>query len=387
MLRARRATSAIFLVCGTATSTWAPMVPFAKDRLGLDEAALGLILLALGGGSIVAMPLAGVAIHYWGSRPVIVAATVVACAALPLLAAAATPLLLACTLFAFGAGLGTMDVAMNAQAIVVQHAARRPIMSGFHALFSVGGLVGAGLVTIFLWVPLSLATTALMIATGLLVLGLSQVSHFLPDRGESAGSSFTLVPSRRVLLLGILCFISFLAEGAILDWSAVFLREIRGMDISIAGIGYAGFSVTMVAGRLTGDAMTHRFGVQRILRNGGSLAVAGFVIAAAVPSAAGALCGFLLFGIGVANIVPVLFSAAGHVPGVPAGVALATVTTIAYAGLLVGPALIGFIADATSLPAAFIVVAGMLAAIPLSAGRVRYDAAPAHTDGRVTRAT
>lgn len=138
---ARRATSAIFLVCGTATSAWAPMVPFAKTRLGLDQAALGIILLALGGGSMIAMPLAGVAIQYWGSRPVIVTATVIVCVALPFLAAPMTPLLLACTLLVFGAGLGAMDVAMNAQAIAVQHAAGRSIMSGFHTLFSVGGLV------------------------------------------------------------------------------------------------------------------------------------------------------------------------------------------------------------------------------------------------------
>ena len=348
------------------------MVPFAKTRLGLDEAALGLILLALGGGSMVAMPLAGLAIHYWGSRPVIAVATLTACAALPLLAVPATPVLLACTLFAFGAGLGAMDVAMNAQAIAVQQAMGRPIMSGFHALFSVGGLVGAGLVTLLLRTELGLAMTAAIITTALLILGLSQTSRLLPGHGESAGSSFTLVPSGRVLLLGALCFISFLAEGAILDWSAVFLREVRHVDISVAGIGYAGFSVAMVGGRLTGDAMTHRFGVLRMLRNGGLVAAAGFIVAALVPGAAGAIAGFLVFGIGVANVVPVLFSAAGQVVGVPAGVALATVTTIAYAGLLVGPALIGFVADATSLPTAFVLVAVMLAAIPASAGRVSH---------------
>ena len=360
---ARRATSAIFLLCGTATSTWAPLVPFAKTRLGLDEAALGLILLALGGGSMIAMPLAGMAIHYWGSRPVIVTSTLVACVALPFLAVPVTPLLLACTLLTFGAGLGAMDVAMNAQAIAVQHVAGRPIMSGFHALFSVGGLLGAALIAGLLRAGLSLPMAALTIAIALVAIGLTQQFHFIHDRGDAGTGTLTIVPKPRVLLLGGLCFISFLAEGAVLDWSAVFLRDVHHVDISIAGIGYIVFSVAMVVGRLTGDALTHRFGAARMLRIGGALAAAGFLIAAIVPSAAGASAGFLIFGAGVANIVPVLFSAAGRVPGVPPGVSLATVTTIAYAGLLVGPALIGFVADATSLAAAFVVVAAMLATI------------------------
>jgi predicted MFS family arabinose efflux permease len=346
-------------------------VPFAKTRLGLDEAALGLILLALGGGSMIAMPLAGMAIHYWGSRPVIVTSTVMACIALPFLAVPVTPLLLACTLLTFGAGLGAMDVAMNAQAIAVQRVADRPIMSGFHALFSVGGLLGAALIAVLLRAGLSLPMAALTIAIALLAVGLTQQVHFIHDRGDTGTGTLTIVPKPRVLLLGALCFISFLAEGAVLDWSAVFLRDVHHVDISIAGIGYVVFSVAMVVGRLTGDALTHRFGAARMLRIGGALAAAGFLIAAIVPSAAGASAGFLIFGAGVANIVPVLFSAAGRVPGVPPGVALATVTTIAYAGLLVGPALIGFVADATSLPAAFVVVAAMLATIAAASPLVR----------------
>jgi predicted MFS family arabinose efflux permease len=347
------------------------MVPFAKTRLGLDEAALGLILLALGGGSMIAMPLAGMAIHYWGSRPVIVAATIVGCGALPFLAGPISPLLLACTLLAFGAGLGAMDVAMNAQAIAVQHAAGRPIMSGFHALFSVGGLVGAALIAVLLRAGLPLPIAATAIAMVLLAIGLTQQASFIHDRGDTGAGALTIVPKPRVLLLGALCFISFLAEGAVLDWSAVFLRDVHHVDISIAGVGYVVFSVAMVVGRLTGDALTHRFGAARMLWIGGALAAAGFLIAAVVPDAAGALVGFLIFGAGVANIVPVLFSAAGRVPGVPPGVALATVTTIAYAGLLVGPALIGFVADATSLTVAFVVVAGMLASIAAAGPLVR----------------
>jgi predicted MFS family arabinose efflux permease len=365
---ARRATSIIFLICGTAISSWAPLVPFAKTNLAVDDAALGLILLALGGGSMVAMPLAGVAIHYWGSRPVIVTSVILACLALPLLAVHIAPAMLAGTLFVFGAALGAMDVAMNAQAIAVQHAAARPIMSGFHAFFSVGGLLGAAIMTLLLRAGLSPIASAAGLAVALLALGLSQHARFLPDRGASAVSTtFRIAPSPRVLVLGALCFIAFLAEGAVLDWSAVFLRELRQVDISIAGVGYAVFSVTMIAGRLTGDRLTDRLGAARILWLGGLLCSAGFLSVAWVPHTAAALAGFAAIGLGASNIVPVLFSATGRVPGVAPGIALATVTTIAYAGLLVGPALIGLVADLTSLPAAFVLVAVLLSSFAVSA--------------------
>jgi predicted MFS family arabinose efflux permease len=370
MTAARRATSAIFLVCGTATSCWAPMVPFAKARLGLDDGRLGLILLALGAGAIVAMPLAGLSIHRWGSRRVIVAASLIACPVLPLLAAPPTPLLLAVSLFAFGAGLGAMDVAMNAQAIAVQEGVGRPIMSAFHALFSVGGLAGAIAITVLLRTGLPLVAAAVLLAGLLLVVALSQRSALLTDRGVAADSGFTLVPSSPVLLLGVLCFISFLAEGAVLDWSAVFLKEQLDVDVSVAGLGYATFSVAMVAGRLTGDRLSHRFGPTRMLRIGSGVAVAGFLLVAAKPGAVGALAGFAAIGLGASNIVPLLFSAAGRIPGVPASIALASVTTIAYSGLLAGPALIGFVAELSSLPIALAAVAGLLAIIPLCAARV-----------------
>lgn len=368
---ARRATNALFLVCGTATSSWAPIVPFAKTRLGVDEGTLGLILLAFGGGSIVTMPLAGAAIHRWGSRRVAISAALAGCSVLPLLTIATTPALLSLSLFAFGGALGALDVAMNAQAIAIQSALGRSIMSGFHARFSVGGLVGAAVLSALLRADVALPVAVLGIAGTLAVVTLACRARLLLDHGAAAGATLTLVPSRRVVALGALCFISFLAEGAVLDWSAVFLRDLRHVEVSIAGIGYAIFSVAMVTGRLTGDPLTHRFGAERMLAVGAAVAAGGFLIVAGVPGVPAALVGFVLIGFGAANIVPVLFSASGNVPGVPPSVALAGVTTIAYAGLLLGPALIGFVADWTSLPAAFVMVAAMLAVITVTAARVR----------------
>jgi predicted MFS family arabinose efflux permease len=368
---ARRATNALFLVCGTATSSWAPIVPFAKTRLAVDEGTLGLILLAFGGGSIVTMPLAGAAIHRWGSRRVAILAGLAGCGVLPLLTIAATPALLSLSLFAFGGALGALDVAMNAQAIAIQSALGRSIMSGFHARFSVGGLLGAAVLSGLLRAGVALPLAVLGIAATLVAVMLVYRPRLLPDYGAEAGATLTLVPSRRVVALGALCFISFLAEGAVLDWSAVFLRDLRQVPVSIAGIGYAVFSVAMVTGRLTGDPLTHRLGAQRMLAVGAAVAAGGFLLVAGVPGVPAALAGFVLIGFGAANIVPVLFSASGSVPGVPPSVALAGVTTIAYAGLLLGPALIGFVADWTSLPAAFAMVAALLTVITLTAARVR----------------
>jgi predicted MFS family arabinose efflux permease len=367
---ARRATSAMFLICGMATSCWAPMIPFVKARLGLDEGTLGLILLTFGGGSMVAMPLAGVAIHVWGSRRVVSLASLATCAALPLLALPLNIGLVTATLFVFGAALGAMDVAMNAQALAVQHAAARPIMSGFHALFSVGGLAGAALLSLLLRAGAGLATCAAGIAVFLAILALSQQRHLVADHGTADSGSFTIVPKPAALLLGALCFMTFLGEGAVLDWGGVFLTEQRQVDVSVNGIGYAAFSVAMAVMRFSGDRIIHRAGPLRVLLVGGALAAAGYLAVAGIPSAAGTIAGFVIVGIGAANIVPILFTAAGRVPGVAPGIGLATVTTIGYAGLLVGPALIGFVADATSLQFAFVLVAAMFAAIAVSARRV-----------------
>jgi predicted MFS family arabinose efflux permease len=350
----------MFLVCGTATSAWAPMVPYAKSRLGLDEAALGLVLLCLGGGSILTMPIAGVAIHRWSTRPVLVLSTTGACAVLPLLAGAGSPGTLAAALLALGAALGAMDVAMNAEAIGVQRAMNRPVMSAFHALFSVGGLLGAAAVGLLLRAGATLTLSAAAIAAALVAVALPGVRHFGAHRVEAPSTTFTIVPRPAVLLLGALCFISFLAEGVVLDWSAVFLREFRGVHVESAGVGYAVFSVAMAAGRFTGDAIVHRLGAGPVLRAGAALAALGFVLAAGLPFTAASLAGFAAIGFGAANIVPILFSASGHVPGVPAGIALATVTTIAYAGLLAGPALVGFVAAATSLPTALLAIGALL---------------------------
>jgi predicted MFS family arabinose efflux permease len=370
---AGRATRWIFLVCGVATATWAPMVPFAKSRLALDEARLGLILLMLGGGAMLAMPLTGFLVRRIGSRVVTIAGALAALAMLPVLATAPSALALAFALFVFGAAGGALDVAMNAHAIVVERLAARPLMSGFHALFSIGGLVGAASVSALLAFRLSIAQAALCIALLMAVVVLAQARALLPhERDASPEPAHFVLAHGRLLLIGVLCALAFLGEGAVLDWSAVFLRFSRGFSEAAGGLAYAAFSVTMGIGRLAGDAIVSRSGPARVLRIGALLAASGFAAATLTTSAAAAVGGFALVGLGASNVVPILFSAAGRLPGVPAGMALAAVTTIGYMGLLAGPALVGFVAQVTSLPVA-LALTGALFLVVVVASRGALD--------------
>jgi predicted MFS family arabinose efflux permease len=369
---AGRATRGFFLLCGIGMASWAPMVPFARVRLGLDEAELGAVLLCMGVGSTVTMPLAGWVSHRHGNRVVLPISGALVCAAIPLLALAPSTILLGAALTFFGAALGVLDVAMNAHAVDAERLHGRPLMSGFHALFSLGGLAGSAGMTALLGAGLPLVTCAIAIATPLLAIVATQSRHLLapaPDRAASR-SMFTL-PSATAVLLGLLCLVSFLVEGAMLDWSAVLLRSERGLALSEAGLGYAAFSIAMAGSRLLGDRVTAALGPTRIVRYGSLVAAAGFALAGALPWATSSMAGFVLVGVGVSNIVPVLFSAAGRIPDTAPGVAIATVTAFGYTGLLTGPALIGAVAHALSLPLALGGLAALLAAVSAGASILR----------------
>ena len=372
MVGAIRATRAIFLLSGIGMASWASMVPYAKARLGLDDADLGLVLLAFGGGSMLSMPLIGVLTHRYGNRKVIGVAGLLLCLAIPLLALAPSVFMLTATLLYFGAMLGAVDVAMNAHAVEVERRDGRVLMSGFHGLFSIGGLAGAAIMSGLLALGLPLSACATAIALLLALIMLSQWRSLLPEVDDAAERSAMLrLPQGLVLLLGLLCFVSFLAEGSMLDWSAVLLRDFRGFPAASSGIGYACFSLAMAAGRLGGDRLIRRLGPVWAVRLGAGAAAVGFLLAAMAPWRPLSLAGFVLIGLGASNIVPVMFSAAGRLPGTSPAISIATVTTLGYAGLLSGPALIGFLAHASSLPIALAVVAGLLLLVAAAAGIVR----------------
>jgi predicted MFS family arabinose efflux permease len=366
----QRATRIAFLISGFGMAAWAPLVPFAKARTGIDDATLGLLLLCLGAGSIVAMPVAGALAARLGCRCVIAASAVLVAAALPLLATvSATPLLVA-ALLAFGAAVGAIDVAMNIQAILVERASGRAMMSGFHGLFSLGGIAGSAGMAAALGAGASPLAATLCVSACVLAALATAIPHLLPYGSGNEGPAFA-IPRGVVLFIGVLGFVLFLAEGAVLDWSAVFLSSERGLDADLAGLGYAAFSAAMAAGRLTGDRIVARLGGRNVIRIGGLCAAAGFALATLVPSWRLALLGYALVGAGCANIVPVLFTAVGRQTAMPESVAVPAITTLGYAGILAGPAAIGFVAHASSLSAAFLLVSAMLLGVSASGRYLR----------------
>jgi len=357
-----------FFIAGFGLAAWAPLVPYAKARAGLDEATLGLLLLCLGAGSILAMPIAGLLATRFGCRKVTIGGTLLICLALPLLATASSIPLLIATLFIFGAGLGVVDSTVNLQAVIVERASGRNMMSGFHGLFSVGGIAGAAGVSALLALGLS-PLWAIAVVIVLILGALAKAApHLLPYGSESSGPAFA-IPHGVVLFIGALCFIVFLAEGAMLDWSAVFLTTEKSMGDAYAGLGYAAFALTMTAGRLFGDTVVKRLGPTRVIVMGGLFAALGMGLATLAPGWEVALLGYALVGVGCSNIVPVLYSAVGKQTVMPEHIAVPAITTLGYAGILAGPAAIGFIAHASSLSAAFLLITALLMAVAIS-GRI-----------------
>ena len=353
-----------FFIAGFGIAAWAPLVPYAKARAGLDEGTLGLLLLCLGVGSILAMPMAGMLASRFGCRKVATGGTLLICLALPLLATVSSIPALIAALFIFGAGLGTVDSTVNLQAVIVERASGQNMMSGFHGLFSLGGIVGAAGVSGLLGLGISPLGATLVVIVILLIALAKASPHLLPYGSDSSGPAFA-VPHGIVLFIGAMCFIVFLAEGAALDWSAVFLAQERGIDKAYAGLGYAAFALTMTAGRLTGDSIVRRLGATRVIVFGGLTAAAGLFLATFAPSWESALLGYALLGAGCSNIVPVLYTAVGKQTVMPESIAVPAITTLGYAGILAGPAVIGFIAHGSSLSFAFGLMAVLLVAVAI----------------------
>jgi len=379
--KAKLATQAIFLICGLGVSSWAVMVPFAKSRLRLNDAELGGLLLLLGAGSVTMMPLTGILMGRIGSRWLIFIAALVIALCLPLLLILDTPLTLGIALFFFGAGIGTIDVAMNAHGVQVQNLYGKPIMSSLHGLFSVGGLFGAFGLGFLIRLGAQPLYAAVIIALSLLLIAIIGYRFLFSLDIESAAierfSSVITGKSRReanawlspaALFLGVLCFTAFLAEGAMLDWSALFLKEYRKVDVSLAGSGYAAFSVAMATTRLFGDRLVAWLKSDRIIVFGSLIAAIGMFIAIGLPWLSGTLFGFFLIGLGAANIVPVFFSEAGNIKGVSSAMAISVIATFGYGGQLAGPASLGFIAQRFSLPVALGVVGVLLIFVTIAYG-------------------
>jgi MFS family permease len=355
----RWAVTATFFINGAIFANWVSRIPQVQTNLVMSEGTLGMVLLCMALGVLAALSMAGGLIARFGSRSVTVTAAVLLCVLLPPLGLMPHPPALAINLFMFGAAMSSMDVAMNAQGVDVERTLGRPVMSSFHAAFSVGGFVGAamgaGMAALSIGPTLHfLIASAVLVPVFLLIapLLLPTSAGAIPDQSEPV---FRL-PARVLWPLGAVAFCAAIGEGAMADWSGVYLKTIVGTNASTAALGFAAFSLTMTAGRLVGDSLSARFDPSLLVRTGGALAAAGVLLAIFLPQVAPVLLGFAAVGAGLSIAVPLAFSAAGNVPGIQAGAGIAGVATIGYAGFLAGPPAIGLVAELTSLRVAMLLV-------------------------------
>jgi MFS family permease len=365
------AVSAAFFIAGCGLGIWAVHIPLVVDRLGISAATLGFALLTAAVGSVGTMPLTGLMLAWRGSR-IPTAALAIAfaiLAPLPVLSPS-VPFLFA-SLFLFGAAMGGLDVAMNTQAAEVEAARGRPTMSSFHGFFSLGALVGALLGGFIIGTGWGNGSGAVATAVVLLALAIWLAMNLWPSGLLVDGGPRFALPPAPLWALGAITFLAFAGEGGVVDWSALFLSKVKLSSEAEAASGLAAFSVAMVVCRLTGDWLVARLGNVTTIVGGGVLMALGIAIALLATMPLLAALGFAVVGVGAANLVPVAFSAATRVPGVPPGIGVAAVTTTGYGGFLIFPPVLGFVAEAWSLSASLLVVGAMGLATVAFAGAVR----------------
>lgn len=361
--RARVAVSIVFFILGAGPGLWAVHIPVVQERLGISPAILGLALLVMAGGAVLAMPIMGWAVGHVGSRIPTAAGMIIYMAVTPLPILAGNVPFFFVALFFFGLLMGGLDVVGNVQAAEVEAVRRKPTMSSFHAFYSIGALGGALVGALVIAEGWGDGTGAMTVCIVLLGLGALAAGNLLPSEKPVEGAPRFALPDRAVLGLGILAFLCFAIEGAVTDWSALFLTSAKSATPAHAAFGFAAYALAMAGFRLFGDPIVHRLGPKPVTVGGSLLCVLGLAIALAAPWPLVSAVGFGLVGIGAANVVPVVFSAAARTPGVPSGLGVSAVATLGYSGFLVFPPILGFAADLFGLSAAIGIVLLMSAAM------------------------
>ena len=371
--KSRIAVSLLFLMNGFIVGCWAPKIPEFAERLGITKFELGLMILVFGLGSLTMMPIAGAQIAKHGSRVVSRATAICLLPILLGLTLAPNVITGAIVLFLFGGFVGAMDVAMNANAVAVEKSMRRAIMSSCHAFWSLGGLIGSALggllisrIGVLGHAEISTVLAAIFLAIAW-PLVLSDPPH--PDeKKEKARLPMVPLP----WLLGLMALFSMVPEGAVLDWGALYLRQEMGASVALSGFGFAAFSLTMAIMRFAGDVVRDKLGGVKTLRICTLFAIVGMLIAALAPTAELAIVGFAFCGIGISNMVPIAFSAAGNIPGLKPGIGISVVTTMGYSGMLVAPSAIGFVAEHTGFAAVFMALPVLLLIVLVFSRLARY---------------
>jgi fucose permease len=347
----RWATTGVFVVNGAAIGTWVAQIPWVQERFDLSKSAMGLVITGMAIAVILAFPIAGQAIVRHGSEKIVWVGGIATSLAIMLPVLAPHPIAVALGLFVLGGSSATQDVAMNSHGVKVEHDLGKPIMSSLHAGWAFGGMAGAGLAALFHALevdPRISVAVASVLLLALLFATASRIGHGSAAEGDDA-PNFAL-PSRGVVLLAILCLLVMVTEGAMADWGGLYLRQDLGASAALAALAYSFFTAGMTLGRVVGDAVNKRIGPVALLRWGAlltGLPLAGMLL---IGQPAAALVGLFLVGLGVANGVPLMFSAAGRQPDTPPGPGIAAVSSMGSLGFLAGPPVIGFLADAISLP-------------------------------------
>lgn len=370
---ARWAVLAIFFVNGALFANWVSRIPTVQGNLGLNKGELGLVLVGMSVGVLVALSLAGGLIARFGSRRMTLIGALMMSAMLAVLGFMPSAVLLWGALFLFGAFTSTMDVSMNAQGVEVERGLGKSVMSSFHAAFSIGGFAGAAIGSLMVSLGVSVQVHFMLMAGFFAVMALLAARYLLviDHEGENSQSTFQL-PPRVLWPLGAIALCAAIAEGAMADWSGIYLESVVGTDAALAAWGFAGFSLMMTLGRASGDWLIARFDRALLVRLGGGLAFSGLMLAVLVPTVVTALVGFAAVGIGLSITIPLVFSVAGNLPHVPSGVGIAGVATIGYAGFLAGPPLIGVVSEATSLQMGLGIVAVLAGSLIITGRALKH---------------
>ena len=341
-----------YIILGLAFGLWAMLVPFVKDRLSVDKAQLGMLLLLIATGAVISMFFTGYTAAKLGCRKTVIISTLLISVCLPVLSVSSSVALTGLFMFLFGMGLGMLDVTLNIQGAIVEESMKKHLMAGFHSMYSFGVFFGILFIT-YLLKHISSSYAAFAVTTLIVILLIAIIPALLTYGGDKPQKIF-IKPTRILFVLGMICFIAFVAEGVILDWSALFMREVRNIPPEYAGYSFSLFYITMGIFRFLGDKTAEKFSIKTILFFSSILSILGLYIMLYVPYNAASFIGFTLAGAGLANMVPVTISAAGKYKGnMPLSIAVSAVATVGYFGTLIGPSVMGFVSEYTSLTTAF----------------------------------
>jgi MFS family permease len=364
----RIAVSVMFFLHGLCFASWAARIPSIQENLHLTSSTLGAVLFALPTGFFLSLPFAGWLVGLFGSKRVVVLSAALYSISLFCIGLASTTTALVISLFAFGFFANLLNISINTQAVIVERLYEKKLMATFHGLWSLAGFAGAAIGTLMIGNNIPPYQHYILIVFIILVVA-SICSFYLVAHDDTSHEKRPLfaMPDRSLLSLGIIAFCSMMAEGAMFDWSGIYFSKVVKTNAALTGLGYTTFMIAMAAMRFTADGLSEKFGLKKLIQASGALTTAGLLLAVIQPQLIPALIGFFLIGMGVSSVVPMVYSAAGKSKVLSPGTALTAVSSLGFMGLLVGPPVIGFIAEATSLRVSFLAISLMSVAVILFA--------------------